>query len=1424
MPKSFPIAIFAVLTYSICRSWAQFTVDQEIWPTNQLLPKCTAEGNEPSKASRVCTERENDDPEAFNCDTNYLKRKTVYLTSSPWKSSLYATWIAQIIIAEQLHYPVRISHNIGGDHNFYGKNAKSILNSKEYAWEGLANAYEDMSCSDEYRESLPFLPGTQNSPECAKCVENSDVCLKGSIPPSCKPCTHAMLDVWETQDANIEKYVQQDGIAEIAGPLGYSGGMGWFYPTSGLEKRDFSSFAHLRNETIAGEFGQLLTWGQYCFKVWKGEIAHDPPDILNSNGRRRRCAQADIDSSNACLIGSWVVGAPSDDSFCELFYMYGKPASVAAGLPMSEVTCKEAKPGGPTDPVHVLCSKYVITVQDIFNLLSPLAAELSSSRFSGINPLYSGYFDPQFDNSGAQLATLAVGGCNWNDPERPSGATWTHDYMEMVLQDGMRLKAVDYGAFVYDVHDVAARKAIDEKVYQPQLLFLGRPNPQMQRYKYDSNVRKPYTYNKREPELVRGGDAFRLEELNLAPGTEECERRRNTLYQGHCPDANANLQTIIATRAKQNLYQCGKNETLAVCTPAYDHCGYKKHKPFKVLSSKLERYLPEVHYFLRKMELTLDDIEEIMASAGYDTKYTAAENQEYAERWAVCAWVTKNEARWRTWLPSSANVGVQRCLGEVNDTFSGGKYIPGVMCSGHGECKTDSGRRAANFYAGKCECSPGYIGDDCSQLGEGENIDLNVENTLVLGTLIVNGLAFIVVVLVWIFLFSNKHEPVIFYCSYAFLKWLTMASTLSFAHLYFWLGNVTAITCMVRPLAALYPYLIFVGTIFGRVYRTTTILWGKTPPPKIVTDGEYVENIMKKVLVPEIVLCVIWFLVEQPTIGVGRPVGRPWEQYTFCAYGSTGNTFAAITIAYCAGVTVWAGLLLYAIHKSGDNPMYHNHIALMSKALVVVGGTCSVGVFLCFVFQVPTAEIPSAITLKWLTIAVVTPFSAVMGLYTIILPTYKSIYMNPDENIIFPGRLYQQQVIENNKIRQVFPTEDEASIDPRVLRKNKELLKENLQLIDAMRDSRQELASLDEMLQSYETKRKERAAAIVALQGVDVEEKSSKDDEHGDNAQREEGDEDSDEGEDMEDSNDGEEIFKIKNYNLASRVAFEIDAAVNEASEYLGGKDSAQQSEKAQIKIVEEKREKINKILDRYSVEKKKRKVLELASHNSLPPLDNILRYHNLLQYTRMFQKLKMTTSKLIQMQDEDISRLPMRLGHRRKLQVAIKNLVGEKPPPLPTPTATPAPSIAEEILRVDEMSALAILSKFELDQFSEALLEFGCEASTDLLILADEDLDSLGMDEEHKDTFKDLKDWLEEEMRKQDFESERNMQLDDAVPEVDEDSVNMDLSDNEDESAGVNEDDGTVLQELDDGDQTLEESKVEDQGEEAAVEIVTEK
>ena len=74
----------------------------------------------------------------------------------------------------------------------------------------------------------------------------------------------------------------------------------------------------------------------------------------------------------------------------------------------------------------------------------------------------------------------------------------------------MLLKSVDYGEYILDLHDAGSRKASVDNTFQPFLLMLERPNPQFQRYKYQSNVRRPYTYNKKDADLVVAVKPFSL--------------------------------------------------------------------------------------------------------------------------------------------------------------------------------------------------------------------------------------------------------------------------------------------------------------------------------------------------------------------------------------------------------------------------------------------------------------------------------------------------------------------------------------------------------------------------------------------------------------------------------------------------------------------------------------------------------------------------------------------------------------------------------------------------------------------------------------------------------------------------------------------------------------------------------------------------
>ena len=98
-------------------------------------------------------------------------------------------------------------------------------------------------------------------------------------------------------------------------------------------------------------------------------------------------------------------GAPADDSFCELFYLFAGPASENNGVAFSKESCRDAKPGNPTDNIHNVFAFYHNS-QEIFKYLAPLGAEIASTRFIGQNPLYSGYFDTQYK---ANDPTIKIG-------------------------------------------------------------------------------------------------------------------------------------------------------------------------------------------------------------------------------------------------------------------------------------------------------------------------------------------------------------------------------------------------------------------------------------------------------------------------------------------------------------------------------------------------------------------------------------------------------------------------------------------------------------------------------------------------------------------------------------------------------------------------------------------------------------------------------------------------------------------------------------------------------------------------------------------------------------------------------------------------------------------------------------------------------
>jgi hypothetical protein len=142
--------------------------------------------------------------------------------------------------------------------------------------------------------------------------------------------------------------------------------------------------------------------------------------------------------------------------------------------------------------------------------------------------------------------------------------------------------------------------------------------------------------------------------------------------------------------------------------------------------------IAEAWYLLKKMQVTADDLENMMADMMYNetlrnqflepkpgTTDDTYVNEEVMRRQLICNWVNKNTPKIISqWLPTSATT--RRCLGEEQFVMtSTGIYTPSTTCSGHGVCQPDPWLQ----YSGVCECYRGYEHRDCSILSAGEVVN-----------------------------------------------------------------------------------------------------------------------------------------------------------------------------------------------------------------------------------------------------------------------------------------------------------------------------------------------------------------------------------------------------------------------------------------------------------------------------------------------------------------------------------------------------------------------------------------------------------------------------------------------------------------------------------------------------------------------------
>ena len=999
----------------------------------------------------------------------------------------------------------------------------------------------------------------------------------GIVHQQCKPCAHAILDVWNEGAEILEQMVNgaTDGNNSnqtvtslgLGSELGVVGGHGIYTLASARNKDpELATFRGLQDSAKAALFTHVLTFGQYCKKLKNGELtAANIGDAYaaetydgGTDATRSFCstfyeyaaAIGGLDEegcANAELSTILAAGGGILNEFSEL-----SEDGLAAKVVLDEANAVATAAIADATPIPTtnfdaleLCARVLVTKSDLFTFLPDLAADLELyKQFADADPLFPGFFLPVEDETGPAGA-LHVPGCMLErenlargENKTANGVPWGHYHIDLHTRDSLRIKPVEVGSAMHQVFDASARQAdpTDPSVppkFRPVLMKWHRPNGAFERHKYIASTIIPGVYDKNQITML-GGDTYRMARVKLAPWTAECERWRNAHFKGLCPASNpfttagmsssvpsfnpaydaenptTPWKTTCSGEESADAAKCGLDFTEAT------QCDYKEERPRRLLMPQLEKYSPEAANFLKRFQITTEDIEEMMGHWAYDNDYTSLVNRIKRRRHAVCDWVKNNRAKWEPYVNTGINT--TRCLGEIDYRIdSNGRYIPGIPCSGHGVCIEDKSRDftrvpyvdpdaaaaakdnpdavgdevtvdnatlAAHeamldstrgpFYAGVCQCDRGYVGDDCLELGEPERGDVGMEDNMGLLMLATTGGCGLFVVFMVVFVLGTRHEPVMAYCSTEYCLLIELSSALALGSFVFWVGTPNFVSCVMRPVSALVSLNLFSGTIFARVYRTTFILWGKSPPNVVITDATYMISILKKEHVPLIILLAL-FVAIAIFGNVATPARVPQKDYlgyVWCDYGSAGSSVLAAATFYVAMIASWSLADLWYLRKrvqyTSREPFYHGERMDMTRSLIWVMAMCSGGFFFGILFNIPSLTIPDALNVKFLFVTAAIASAALGGTYLIIFPKYRVIYMNPAENIVFKGERFSVPVSEGGGEHNIEPTIDVNDMDPRLLRKNVALLKENLKYADKLGETKEELGRLHKLLLAYE--------------------------------------------------------------------------------------------------------------------------------------------------------------------------------------------------------------------------------------------------------------------------------------------------------------------------------------------------------------------
>ena len=98
----------------------------------------------------------------------------------------------------------------------------------------------------------------------------------GLVHTQCKPCAHAILDVWSDGEKELESMKREanyTGSLGVSSEIGIEGGHG-IYTLASVRNKDpeLATFRGLQDPTKAAQFTQVLTFGQYCSKLKSGML------------------------------------------------------------------------------------------------------------------------------------------------------------------------------------------------------------------------------------------------------------------------------------------------------------------------------------------------------------------------------------------------------------------------------------------------------------------------------------------------------------------------------------------------------------------------------------------------------------------------------------------------------------------------------------------------------------------------------------------------------------------------------------------------------------------------------------------------------------------------------------------------------------------------------------------------------------------------------------------------------------------------------------------------------------------------------------------------------------------------------------------------------------------------------------------------